>query len=69
MAVRQEVTFYKMIEYNQFNAGMVILTFIQLFFLLSDRFVAIADMREWSEKWEIGLVVKYMLLVLNFVIT
>lgn len=34
MAVRQEITFYRMIEYNQFSSGMVVLTLIQLVFLL-----------------------------------
>jgi len=35
MAVRQEVTFYSMIEYNQFSSGMVVLTLLQLLFLLA----------------------------------
>lgn len=34
MAIRKEITFYEMIEYNQFTAGMVVLTLIQLLFLL-----------------------------------
>lgn len=35
MAVRQQVTFYQMIEYNQFSSGMVALTLFQLLFLLT----------------------------------
>ena len=51
MAVRQEVTFYRMIEYNQFSSGIVILTLLQLLFLLAERFIAISDLRELSNKW------------------
>lgn len=54
-----------MIEYNQFSSGMVVLTLLQLLFLLTERFIAISDLREWSNKWEVGLVMKYILLVLN----
>lgn len=35
MAVREVVSFYRMIEYNQFSSGMVVLTLLQLVFLLS----------------------------------
>lgn len=41
MAVRQELTFYKMIEYNQFTTGMVIMAFIQLGFILLDRIMTV----------------------------
>ena len=43
MAVRQELTFYKMIEYNQFTTGMVVLAFIQLGFILLDRIMAVVE--------------------------
>jgi hypothetical protein len=54
-----------MISYNQFTAGMVILTLIQLFFLLAERFVNIADLKEYSSKWELTLVAKYFLLIIQ----
>ena len=68
MAVREQVTFYQMIEYNQFSSGMVALTLCQLFFLLVERFVAIVDLRGFSLRWECGLVIKYILLVLNLLL-
>lgn len=68
MAVREQVTFYQMIEYNQFSSGMVALTLCQLFFLLVERFVAIVDLRGYSARWECGLVIKYVLLVLNLLL-
>jgi hypothetical protein len=57
-----------MIEYNQFSSGMVALTLCQLFFLLVERFVAIVDLRGYSVRWECGLVIKYVLLVLNLLL-
>ncbi len=68
MAVRQQITFYQMIEYNQFNSGMVALTLCQLLFLLTERFIAIVDLRSFSDRWEIGLLLKYILLVCNFLL-
>jgi hypothetical protein len=57
-----------MIEYNQFSSGMVALTLCQLLFLLIERFIAIVDMRTCSERWEGGLLIKYILLILNLVL-
>jgi len=51
MAIRKEVTIYEMISYNQFTAGMVILTLVQLGFILIERFINISDFKEFSKKW------------------
>lgn len=51
MAIRKEVTIYSMISYNQFTAGMVILTLIQLAFILIERFIHISDFKEYCQKW------------------
>lgn len=48
---------------------MVVLTLIQLVFLLLERFIAIADLREWSDRWEVALILKYLLLVANLIMT
>jgi hypothetical protein len=48
MAIRQQVTIYEMISYNQFTAGMVILTLIQLSFILFERFIHISALKEYS---------------------
>lgn len=69
MAVRHEITFYKMIEYNQFSSGMVALTLTQLFFLLAERFIAISDLREANHRYEVGLILKYCLLIVTLVVT
>lgn len=34
MTIRKDLTFYNMIEYNQFTGGMVVLALVQLFFML-----------------------------------
>ena len=65
MAVRYEATFYRMIDYNQFSSGMVTLTLLQLLFLLAERFINVADLREFSASYEPALILKYCLLVLN----
>ena len=54
-----------MIEYNQFSSGMVTLTLLQLFFLLAQRFINIADLREWSTRYDLALILKYILLILS----
>ena len=48
---------------------MVLLTLLQLLFLLAERFIAISDLREWSRKWEAGLLLKYVLLVASLLMT
>lgn len=54
-----------MISYNQFTAGMVILTLIQLAFILIERFVHISDFKEYCTAWELNLVLKYAILMVN----
>jgi hypothetical protein len=46
---------------------MVALTLLQLLFLLSDRFIAIADLKDASKRWDVGLLLKYLLLLINLI--
>jgi hypothetical protein len=67
MAIRKEITFYEMIEYNQFSGGMVAFTLIQLLFLLVERFIGITDLKEVSSKWDLSLILKYVVLIFTLV--
>jgi hypothetical protein len=67
MAIRKEVTIYEMISYNQFTAGMVILTLIQLAFILIERFIHISDFKEYCQKWELNLILKFAILIINLI--
>ena len=58
-----------MISYNQFTAGMVILTLIQLAFILLERIIMICDFGEMSQTWEVNLLIKYFALVANLLYT
>lgn len=59
MTLTTHVTFYQMLQYNQFTTGMVIMTFIQLLLILAERIVSSLD--RWG-KWEMSLIVKYIVL-------
>lgn len=65
MAVRQELTFYKMIEYNQFTTGMVIMAFIQLGFILLDRIMTVLELS--YKKWDITLIMKYIVMIVSLI--
>lgn len=65
MAVRQELTFYKMIEYNQFTTGMVVMAFIQLGFMLLDRIMAVLELT--YHKWDVTLIIKYIILIISMI--
>lgn len=54
-----------MISYNQFTAGMVILTLIQLGFILLERFINITSLRQLSSRYDLNLVFKYVILGIN----
>ncbi len=56
-----------MISYNQFTAGMVILTLIQLAFILIERFIYISDFKEYGQKWELNLILKFVVLIVNII--
>ena len=65
MAIKNELTFYEMIEYNQFTTGMVIMAFVQLMFILVDRALNVVEFSE--RKWDLTLIIKYITLVIFLV--
>lgn len=69
MAVRKDLSFYSMIEYNQFTGGMVVMALIQLVFMLLERFLGVTDLRSLSPKWQLTLILKYLIMLCAILLT
>jgi hypothetical protein len=54
-----------MIEYNQFTTGMVVMAFIQLGFMLSDRILTVLELS--YKKWDLILILKYIVLIISLI--
>ena len=63
MFIVNNLSFYSMIEYNQFNGGMVVWMLIQLMLMLLDRFLSILSLH--NHNWEISLIIKHLVLVVS----
>lgn len=65
MAISEDLNFYKLIEYNQFTTGMVVMAFIQLGFILVDRILTVLSF-EYG-KWDVSLILKYVILIVSLI--
>lgn len=63
-----EIETANIIKYNQFTGGMVIWMLVQLLIMLLDRFIILLNLDDYNRKWDISLILKFILQILTLII-